>query len=49
MHCSRKRSLHSRPVRNWPLMRESGFYAEWKARFGNEAWGLLEQTVGKLA
>ncbi|MEG2632252.1 MAG: TRAP transporter substrate-binding protein, partial [Comamonas sp.] len=30
-------------------LRESGFYAEWKGRFGNEAWGLLEQTVGKLA
>ncbi len=30
-------------------LRESGFYAEWKNRFGSEAWGLLEQTVGKLA
>ena len=30
-------------------LRESGFYAEWKGRFGPEAWGLLEATVGKLA
>lgn len=30
-------------------LREAGFYAEWKGRFGNEAWGLLEQSVGKLA
>ncbi|SFB83561.1 tripartite ATP-independent transporter solute receptor, DctP family [Polaromonas sp. OV174] len=30
-------------------LRESGFYSEWKGRFGNEAWGLLEQSVGKLA
>jgi len=30
-------------------LREAGFYAEWKNRFGAEAWGLLEQSVGKLA
>ena len=30
-------------------LRESGFYSEWKGRFGDEAWALLEQTVGKLA
>jgi tripartite ATP-independent transporter DctP family solute receptor len=30
-------------------LRESGFYAEWKGRFGAEAWSLLEDTVGKLA
>ena len=30
-------------------LRESGFYGEWKGRFGDEAWALLEQTVGKLA
>jgi TRAP-type C4-dicarboxylate transport system substrate-binding protein len=30
-------------------LRESGFYGEWKGRFGNEAWGLLEEAVGKLA
>jgi tripartite ATP-independent transporter DctP family solute receptor len=30
-------------------LRESGFYAEWKGRFGAEAWSLLEGAVGKLA
>ncbi len=30
-------------------LRESGFYADWKKRFGDEAWGLLEASVGKLA
>lgn len=30
-------------------LREAGFYGEWKGRFGAEAWGLLEQSVGKLA
>ncbi|SDV50357.1 TRAP transporter substrate-binding protein [Chitinasiproducens palmae] len=30
-------------------LRSSGFYTQWKQRFGNEAWGLLEQSVGKLA
>ena len=30
-------------------LREAGFYSEWKTRFGDEAWGLLEQSVGKLA
>jgi tripartite ATP-independent transporter DctP family solute receptor len=30
-------------------LRDAGFYAEWKGRFGDEAWGLLEQSVGKLA
>jgi TRAP-type C4-dicarboxylate transport system substrate-binding protein len=30
-------------------LRDSGFYGEWKTRFGDEAWGLLESAVGKLA
>lgn len=30
-------------------LRDAGFYGEWKKRFGDEAWGLLEQAVGKLA
>ncbi|MDE1184276.1 TRAP transporter substrate-binding protein [Paraburkholderia sp.] len=30
-------------------LRQAGFYAEWKGRFGNQAWDLLEQSVGKLA
>jgi TRAP-type transport system periplasmic protein len=30
-------------------LRASGFYAEWKGRFGDQAWGHLEDVVGKLA
>jgi tripartite ATP-independent transporter DctP family solute receptor len=30
-------------------LRDAGFYSEWKGRFGNEAWGMLENAVGKLA
>ena len=30
-------------------LRESGFYKDWRGRFGDEAWGLLESTVGALA
>ncbi len=29
-------------------MRKAGFYAEWKAKFGDEAWTLLERSTGKL-
>ncbi len=28
---------------------KSGFYAEWRTKFGPEAWGLLEEATGKLA
>jgi tripartite ATP-independent transporter DctP family solute receptor len=27
----------------------AGFYAGWKQKFGDQAWSLLEQTVGQLA
>jgi tripartite ATP-independent transporter DctP family solute receptor len=27
---------------------KSGFYAEWKSKFGEESWALLEQSTGKL-
>ena len=30
-------------------LRAAGFYAEWKGKFGDEAWELLEKSVGKLA
>lgn len=30
-------------------LREAGFYGEWKGRFGDEARGFLEKSVGKLA
>ena len=31
-------------------LREAGFYAEWKGKYGDEAWAILEKAVGgKLA
>ena len=27
-------------------LRDAGFYAEWKGKFGDEAWGILEKAVG---
>jgi TRAP-type C4-dicarboxylate transport system substrate-binding protein len=27
---------------------KTSFYADWKAKFGNEAWAQLEQAAGKL-
>jgi TRAP-type transport system periplasmic protein len=30
-------------------LRAAGFYTEWKGKYGEEAWGLLEKSVGKLA
>jgi len=30
-------------------LRDTGFYTEWKKRFGDDAWALLETSVGKLA
>src|ERR1700722_10738580 len=30
-------------------LRSAGFYTEWKAKYGDEAWGLLEKSAGKLA
>jgi tripartite ATP-independent transporter DctP family solute receptor len=35
------------PFRN--KLRQAGFYSEWKSKFGEEAWGLLEKAVGKLS
>ena len=29
-------------------LRQSGFYAEWKGRFGADVWALLEKYTGKL-
>jgi tripartite ATP-independent transporter DctP family solute receptor len=31
------------------VLRKSGFYSEWKSRYGEEAWALLEKAVGQLA
>ncbi len=30
-------------------LRRAGFYAEWKQKFGEEAWAALEKVTGKLA
>jgi len=30
-------------------LRKAGFYGEWKSKYGDEAWALLERSVGKLA
>jgi TRAP-type transport system periplasmic protein len=30
-------------------LRAAGFYTEWKNKYGDEAWALLEKSVGKLA
>jgi TRAP-type transport system periplasmic protein len=30
-------------------LRSAGFYAEWRAKYGDQAWDLLEKSVGKLS
>ena len=30
-------------------LRQAGFYSEWRAKFGDEAWSLLEKYTGNLA
>ena len=30
-------------------LRSAGFYAEWKGKYGEKAWELLEKSVGKLS
>jgi hypothetical protein len=30
-------------------LRKAGYYAEWKGKFGNEAWAILERSTGQLA
>lgn len=30
-------------------LRKAGFYAEWKGRYGEEGWSILEKYTGKLA
>jgi TRAP-type transport system periplasmic protein len=30
------------------VLRKSGFYVEWKGKFGDSAWQLLEEATGKL-
>jgi TRAP-type transport system periplasmic protein len=30
-------------------LRSAGFYTEWKGKYGDEAWSILEKSTGKLA
>ena len=30
-------------------LRSAGFYAEWKGKYGDQAWDILEKAVGKLS
>jgi TRAP-type transport system periplasmic protein len=30
-------------------LRKAGFYGEWKAKYGDDAWSILERSVGTLA
>ena len=30
-------------------LRSAGFYAEWKGKYGDKAWDVLEKAVGKLS
>jgi len=30
-------------------LRKAGFYSEWKGKYGDEAWAILEKSVGTLA
>jgi hypothetical protein len=29
-------------------LRSAGFYAEWKGKYGDQAWALLEKSAGRL-
>jgi TRAP-type C4-dicarboxylate transport system substrate-binding protein len=29
-------------------LKSAGFYKEWQGKYGDEAWALLERSVGKL-
>jgi tripartite ATP-independent transporter DctP family solute receptor len=39
--------LDPAPFRN--ALRAAGFYTEWKKKYGDEPWAILEKAVGKLA
>jgi len=30
-------------------LKRNGFYAEWRGKYGEEAWGILESQVGSLS
>jgi hypothetical protein len=31
------------------VLKQARFYAEWKTKYGDAAWGLLEGAVGSLS
>jgi tripartite ATP-independent transporter DctP family solute receptor len=37
------------PARFRDKLRQAGFYAEWKGKYGDEAWAILERSTGKLS
>ena len=41
--------LKSKPEHEVTNLSQAGFYAEWKTKFGDEAWAILERAVGKLS
>jgi len=42
-------SMRSIRRRSRDKLRSAGFYTEWKGKYGEEAWAILEKSVGKLA
>jgi TRAP-type transport system periplasmic protein len=38
--------VDTKPFRD--ALRAGGYYTEWKTKFGNDAWALLEKSVGQL-
>ncbi|HET7260971.1 MAG TPA: TRAP transporter substrate-binding protein [Casimicrobiaceae bacterium] len=40
---------HARTATFRETLQKAGFYADWKGKYGNDAWGLLEKYSGKLA
>jgi hypothetical protein len=30
-------------------LRKANFYSDWKTKFGDEGWAVLERSVGKLS
>ena len=45
-HGVRRRSTRSRSA---PSSKPAGFYKEWRGKYGEEAWAVLEKYTGKIA
>jgi hypothetical protein len=43
------RHTNSNTNRDGTTLRAAGFYAEWKKRYGPEAWAVFEKQVGALS